>query len=43
VAAVSISLPTARLPVTDFPIYGSRIRDVARAVSRSLGYQYSSF
>ncbi len=43
VAAVSISLPTARLPVSDFAIYGNRIREAARAISRCLGYQYSSF
>lgn len=43
VAAVSITLPTARLPVTDFPLYGGRIRETARAISRTLGYQYSSF
>ncbi len=43
VAAVSISLPTARLPLADFPLYGGRIRETARAISRSLGYQYSSF
>ena len=43
VAAVSISLPTARLPVTDFPLYGSRIQKIARAISASLGYQYRSF
>lgn len=43
VAAVSISLPTARLPLADFPLYGSRIRETARAISRTLGYQYSSF
>jgi DNA-binding IclR family transcriptional regulator len=43
IAAVSISLPAARLPVADFSVYGSRIRETARAISRALGYQYSSF
>lgn len=43
IAAVSISLPTARLPLADFPKYGSRIRETARAISSSLGYQYRSF
>lgn len=43
VAAVSISLPTARLSLADFPLYGSRIREKARAISSSLGYQYRSF
>jgi len=43
VAAISISLPSPRLPPGDFPIYGNRIREVARTISRSLGYQYSSF
>ena len=43
VAAVSISLPTERLPLTDFPLYGNHIRETARAISSSLGYQYRSF
>jgi len=43
VTAVSISLPRARLPLADFPLYGKRIREVGRAISTSLGYQYRSF
>jgi DNA-binding IclR family transcriptional regulator len=43
VAAVSISAPTARLPMTDVPQAGAMVRETAKAISRSLGYLPRSF
>jgi IclR family KDG regulon transcriptional repressor len=38
VAAVSVSAPTARLPVSEFPQAGAMVRETARCISRGLGY-----
>lgn len=42
-AAVSISAPTARLPMSDVPQAGAMVRETAKAISRSLGYLPRSF
>jgi IclR family transcriptional regulator, KDG regulon repressor len=38
VAGISISAPTARLPMTDVPRYGAAVIEVARMISSSMGY-----
>jgi DNA-binding IclR family transcriptional regulator len=38
VAALSISVPLQRLPEEDFPVFGEKVREVASAISRRLGY-----
>jgi IclR family transcriptional regulator, KDG regulon repressor len=43
VAAISISAPTARLPMSDVPQAGAMVRETAKAISRSLGYLPRSF
>jgi DNA-binding IclR family transcriptional regulator len=43
VAAVSVSAPTARLPVSEFPQAGAMVRETARSISRGLGYIPRSF
>jgi DNA-binding IclR family transcriptional regulator len=43
VAAVSISAPTARLPMSDVPQAGAMVRETAKAISRNLGYLPRSF
>jgi IclR family KDG regulon transcriptional repressor len=43
VAAVSVSAPTARLPVSEFPQAGAMVRETARCISRGLGYIPRSF
>ena len=43
VAAVSVSAPTARLPVSEFPQVGAMVRGTARCISRGLGYMPRSF
>ena len=43
VAAVSISAPTARLPMSDVPQAGAMVRETAKAISRGLGYLPRSF
>jgi IclR family KDG regulon transcriptional repressor len=43
VAAVSISAPTARLPLTEVPQAGAMVRETAKSISRSLGYLPRSF
>jgi len=40
VAAVSISAPAHRLPVTEVPLYGQQVKQVAGAISRELGYGF---
>ncbi len=43
VAAVSVSAPTARLPLEDVPHVGAQVRETAKAISRGLGYLPRSF
>lgn len=43
VAAVSISAPSARLPMSDVPRAGAMVRETAKAISRGLGYLPRSF
>ncbi len=43
VAAVSVSAPTTRLPVSEFPQVGAMVRETARCISRGLGYIPRSF
>jgi DNA-binding IclR family transcriptional regulator len=43
IAAVSISAPTARLPLSDVPQAGAMVRETAKAISRGLGYLPRSF
>jgi IclR family KDG regulon transcriptional repressor len=43
VAAVSVSAPTARLPMADVPRVGAQVRETAKAISRNLGYLPRSF
>ncbi len=43
VAAVSVSAPTARLPLSDVPQVGMQVRETAKAISRGLGYLPRSF
>jgi IclR family KDG regulon transcriptional repressor len=43
VAAVSISAPSARLPLTEVPQAGAMVRETAKSISRSLGYLPRSF
>ena len=43
VAAISISAPTARLPMSDVPQAGAMVRETAKAISRGLGYLPRSF
>jgi len=43
IAAVSISAPTARLPVSDVPQAGAMVRETAKLISRSLGYLPRAF
>ena len=43
VAAVSVSAPTARLPVSEFPQAGAMVRETAKSISRGLGYMPRSF
>jgi IclR family KDG regulon transcriptional repressor len=43
VGAVSISAPTARLPVDQVKDAGAMVRDTAKAISRGLGYVPRSF
>jgi IclR family KDG regulon transcriptional repressor len=43
VAAVSVSAPTTRLPVSEFPQVGAMVRETARCISRGLGYMPRSF
>ncbi len=43
VAAVSISAPTARLPVSDVPQAGAMVVKTAKAISRELGYVPRAF
>jgi DNA-binding IclR family transcriptional regulator len=43
IAAVSISAPTARLPMSDVPQAGAMVRETAKAISRGLGYLPRSF
>jgi DNA-binding IclR family transcriptional regulator len=38
VAALSISAPTARLPLEDVPAVGAKVQEAALAISASLGY-----
>ncbi len=38
VAAVSISAPTARLPIDQVPAAGEMVRETAKAISKCLGY-----
>ncbi len=42
-AAVSVSAPTTRLPVSEFPQVGAMVRETARCISRGLGYIPRSF
>lgn len=42
-AAVSVSAPTTRLPVSEFPQVGAMVRETARRISRDLGYIPRSF
>jgi len=42
VAAISISAPAARLPLSEIPRVGERVRKAAAAISRSLGYSSRS-
>ena len=43
VAAVSISAPTARLPMSDVPQAGAMVRETAKVISRNLGYLPRAF
>jgi DNA-binding IclR family transcriptional regulator len=43
VAAVSISAPTARLPLEDVPRMGAMVRETAKTISRNLGYLPRAF
>jgi DNA-binding IclR family transcriptional regulator len=43
IAAISISAPTARLPMSDVPQAGAMVRETAKAISRGLGYLPHSF
>lgn len=43
VAAVSISAPTARLPLSDVPQVGAMVRETAKTISRNLGYLPRAF
>lgn len=43
VAAVSISAPTARLPIDQVSKAGAMVRETAKAISRSMGYVPRSF
>ncbi len=43
VASVSVSAPTARLPLEEVPQVGARVRETAKAISRGLGYLPRSF
>ena len=43
VAAASVSAPTARLPVSEFPQAGAMVRETAKSISRGLGYMPRSF
>jgi len=43
VAAVSVSAPTARLPLSDVPQIAVKVRETAKAISRGLGYLPRSF
>ena len=43
IAAISISAPTARLPMSDVPQAGAMVRETAKAISRGLGYLPRSF
>lgn len=43
IAAVSISAPTARLPLDDVPQAGAMVREIAKTISRNLGYLPRSF
>lgn len=38
IAAISVSAPTARLPLAEVPRIGARVCEAARAISASLGY-----
>lgn len=38
VAAVSISAPVQRLPLSKIPVYGSMVKETAAMISRQLGY-----
>jgi IclR family transcriptional regulator, KDG regulon repressor len=38
VAAVSVSAPLARLPMSDVPQVGEKVRETAKTISRGLGY-----
>lgn len=41
VAALSISVPLQRLPEENFPVFGVKVREVASAISRRLGYLHN--
>jgi DNA-binding IclR family transcriptional regulator len=43
IAAVSVSAPTARLPMTEVPQVGAQVRETAKTISRSLGYLPRAF
>lgn len=43
IAAVSISAPTARLPMSDVPQAGAMVRETAKAISRNIGYLPRAF
>lgn len=43
VAAVSVSAPTVRLPMSAVPQVGAMVRETAKAISRNLGYLPRSF
>ncbi len=43
IAAVSISAPTARLPLDDVPQMGAMVRETAKTISRHLGYLPRAF
>lgn len=43
IAAVSISAPTARLPLSDVPQAGAMVLKTAKAISRELGYMPRAF
>lgn len=43
VAAVSVSAPTARLPLSDVPKVAIQVRETAKAISRGLGYLPRAF
>jgi DNA-binding IclR family transcriptional regulator len=38
IAAVSISVPIARLPPSEIPHFGAKVMATARAISQGLGY-----